>query len=330
MHVTTLPVEVVAERGLRQRLGVFAPVLALAVVVGAALAGGAGGDAAFSAAVAPRSALAADATTGVGGAGQTVLVPRRVLGLPVRTGPELAAARAAGQVRDGAVAVAGVMRSDPLPLVCGSIRQTLSRDFCLRLVALFPLAPDAGPAASAAGARGPDRPEALEGIVAPGVALPAVAASQSELAPWLTVAVPVVFVGHYQDERAPPCPRTRGWCSGDLVLERLVWAAGAVVPVGLSRDPAVTEAEVPPDGHAWREVAGWLERAGLVVLSSTVVRGPQLQVALDAQAGARPALRTGAIWWYVRALAPATLGREARVTWAVFDALSGEFLAASD
>lgn len=328
----TVRVEPVAGReGGAGGLRVLAPVMALVLVVGAAWAG--------SARPATIAVVdAADQGGGVASPGGTsatrlVDVPATALGLPVRTAADVAAARAAGRIRGELVAVAATLRSDPLPLHCGAIRQTLSRDFCLRLVALFPLVAASASAAPArsGGSPAPAQPfdePSVDAIVAPGVALPPIVVFVSDLAPWLTGNVPVVFIGHYEDERAPVCPGSRGWCREQLVLERLVWMDGRDVAPGIAWDPALEAAVAPVDGAAAAAARAWLQDRRAEVLSTSVVAATGLKGVVDQPLRDGGRLAADAAWWYVRAMRPASLDGPAAVTWVVVDARTGSLLAA--
>jgi hypothetical protein len=231
-------------------------------------------------------------------------------------GPQLLAARASGAIGRELVAVGGVLRSEPLPLGCPAVRLTLERTFCHRLAALFPLAASAGGPTPRSG-------PPVEGHLLPGTYAPPLLATESELAPWLTREVPVVLVGHYEDQRAPSCEGVRDWCREDFVVELVAWTAGSWLAAPIVRDPALPEPGGPlvlvdrAQANARRATA-----RGEIMLSQAMLRTQLLEVVDPIAAQSTVNLLTPGAW-YVRSIAADRPGRRPQVTWAVIDDPSG-------
>jgi hypothetical protein len=342
MDVRAAPVQPVGS-GTRSPTGVSAlvPVLALVLVVGAARAGAEppGGSQGGPLASSPGG-LPGDGAPAYAG---RHAFPSLALGLPVMTGQELQAARASGQVGRQLVAVSGLLHNDPLALACPAIRITFSRTFCRRLVALFPdvgygpaavaaagdgtaagTAPAAAITQPTAGA-GPTPPPALMAQVLPGAAVPVILTSESDLAPWLSGAIPVVAVGHYDDSRAPGCGIGRDWCGDDFVVERLAWLDGAWVAAVLARDPAISGLDTPDNGPRAREIAQRAASRGEQILSLAIV-GSRLLAIVDLMAAAVAGPDGAGTLWYVRSITRLRTGAEAEVAWAVIDDATGRVL----
>jgi len=352
MDVRAAPVQPVGS-GTRSPTGrsALVPVVVLLLVVAAARAGAEplGGSLGGPSASFPGG-LPVDG--GPADAGRHAF-PSLALGLPVMTGQELQAARASGQVERELVAASGLLRNDPLALACPAIRITFSRTFCRRLVALFPdgsygpAAPaaagdttasgtsregspapptsGAGPTAPPTPGAGPTAPPALTAQVLPGAPVPVILASESDLAPWLTGAIPVVAVGHFEDSRAPACGVGRDWCGDDFVVERLAWLDGSWVTAAPARDPAISALDTPDNGPRAREIAQRAATRGEQILSLAIV-GSRLLAIVDPMAAAVAGPDRVGTLWYVRSIARPRTGAGAEVAWAVIDDATGRVL----
>jgi hypothetical protein len=342
MDVRAAPVQSVAN-GPRSRPGVSAlvPVLVLVLVAGAARAGMEPPARSLEAALDPvPSQATVDGQMADRGRGY----PAQAYGRPVMTGLELSAARAAGQVGRELVAVSGLLHNDPLALACPAIRITFSRTFCRRLMAIFPEGWGTAGAGGASTSRGgpaaatpvgmlsmatpladPTLPPALMAQLLPGAPVPVILASDSDLAPWLTGAVPVVAVGHFEDARAPACGPGREWCGDDLVIEQVVWLDGAWLAAETARDPGIPPAATADSASRAQEIFRRAESRAEDVLSFAII-GSRLLAIVDARAAAVVGPdRPGALW-YVRSVVRAEAGAPAEVVWAVIDDATGRIL----
>ena len=319
MNIRPAPVHrVTGDAGSGRRLAALVPVLALVLVVSAAWAGTwlhgrPAGDGAATADPAvggpPDDAGSPRASMGPGG-----IFPAHARDLLVLSGDGLRAGRAAGTIRRELVAVAGILRSEPLPLSCPAVQLTLARTFCHRLVALFPVPGTSG---------GPSSASTIEGHLLPGTDVPPALRVESELASWTTRAVPVVLIGHFEDQRAPSCEGIRDWCRDDLVVEQVAWVSGAWLEPPIVRDPEIPGPDAPV--VLTERAQANLRRAasrGETVLGQAVLRNELLAVVDPVAYRAAVAVRHPWVW-YVRSITAVQPGRPPHVTWAVIDETTG-------
>jgi hypothetical protein len=304
------------------RLAALAPIAALLLVVGAAWVGAGYRPAPIEADPALPSAADAEplgAARGLKAAGFGF--PGLALGLPVRTGAELETGRADGTIGRELVVVAGVLRSEPLPLSCPAVPLTLSRTFCHRLAALFPVGdPDVEARSTGTPAPGP----MIAGHLLPGTEVPGfLAAVAAEVGPLLKPSIPVVLAGRFDDPRAPACGTGHEWCRSDFVVENAVWADGLWLGTPVVRDPALPE---PEPNAASRAGAFSVPGSGRsrIILGQALLR-PELLAAVDPIA-ARAAVNTHGPVWYVRSIAAVQAGEKPQVGWLVIEAATGVLL----
>jgi hypothetical protein len=343
MDIRPAPLHRVADgSGPRGRLALIAPVAVLVVVAGAAWAGASlgalGGQAAQPGAgtipeAAAKGGTGAQVSAAPRGHAADFGFPGLALGLPIWTGAELQDGRASGAVGGELVAVAGVLRSDALPLSCPAIRLTLARTFCHRLASLFPVSepgPETDPSAPRAVATLPPGP-IIPAHFLPGTDLPAsLGLTTDDLLPWKLHPVPVVLAGRYEDPRAPPCGSGQEWCRTDFVVEHVVWADGLWLGPPIVRDlgvPETPDARDPADPApvAANSIPG--SGRGRIVLSQALLR-PELLGVVDPIAARAAAEMHGSVW-YVRSIATVVAGEKPQVGWAVIDDATGTVLAHS-
>ena len=311
-----------SRRGLR--LAVL-PLAALFVVVGGAWAGALlpqvpGGDPAL----APDAFLQPGEPPSTAGVERLpTSVPTRALGLAVRTGSQLRAERATGSVGSELVAVAGNLRSAPLPLRCPAMHLSLSQAFCHRLAALFPARGVAIPGGTSSTAIGASDTQ-LAGHLLPGTGVPARFAPDNEAGVHVNESVPVVLIGRFEDPRAPACGTGQAWCRDDFAVELVAWAAGRWLeaPVVSDRDPAL--AAVPVDGRRLGAITRRAATEEERIISLAVVQ-PRLLAVIDPQAFRSAANSRRERLWYVRSIVVPVSGR-AQVAWTVIEDGTGVLL----
>jgi hypothetical protein len=248
----------------------------------------------------------------------------------------LLADRAAGSVREGLVAVVGMLASDPRAARCPDSDPGLATSFCHRSSTLAPA------------------PDPLEGgtnlfATTPGPGVPPDGSSGMRLYPRIPAGIPMpamfaadpppgapgqallsVVIGRFTSPEPPACP-DRSPCRDDFVVERLAWAAGSWIDRILVRDPALPEAAIPSTGRRPLAIASREADRVEQILSLAIVR-PDWLLAFDrpigdaAAAGASAfSLGSGPVW-YVRSVGhPSAMERQ--LTWAVIDHQSGLVLA---
>jgi hypothetical protein len=303
----------------RGRLGLAVPVVALLLVAGAAWAGTAVRRAPIPEDAAPPSAATRIGVVARGpAAGRAAAAfgfPGLALGLPVRTGAELDADRARRAIAGELVVVAGILKSEPLPMNCPAIRLTLSRTFCLRLAALFAVSePGLENATAGTAPPGPIVP----GHLLPGTGIPPVLASATELEPPPTRYIPVVLAGRFEDPRAPACGTGQQWCREDFVVEQVVWVDGVWLGPEMVRDPAIAEPIDPAAASRAAAIAGPVPGRSRVILGQALVR-PELLALMDPIAATAAANTHGGVW-YIRSIATVQPGERPQVGWVVIDA----------
>ena len=304
----------------RGRLQLAVPVVAVLLVASAAWAGtavrrGPVGDATPPSA-ATRIGVEARGPVSAGRAAAAFGFPGLALGLPVRTGAELVAERARGAIGGELVVVAGILRSDPLPLSCPAIRLTLSRTFCHRLAALFSVG-EPGLDGTAAGTPAPG--PTISGHLLPGTDMPpGLVVGGGELEPWLIRSIPVVLAGRFEDTRAPACGAGREWCREDFVVELAVWADGVWLGPAIVRDPAIPESSDPDEALRAAAVGVPAPGRSRIILGQLLLR-PELLAVIDPDGAVAAANARGGVW-YIRSIATVQAAEKPQVGWVVIDA----------
>jgi hypothetical protein len=340
-----------ARRTLRL-VGVAAPIVLLAGIVGAALLGPrpAGAPSPDSSAVAavsgrtrdPASDPASDRTGDERGDaatqaasdrpvvlsdGTTTTFPETWIGFRVRSVAETRAERQAGGAA-GIVAVAGYFSYGSLSWTCADAYLDASGCDGRTLLAdedVLPTPENGG----VFGAIGPH----LHPTFAQGVRAPAPDGSPSDPH---REPIPVVVLGRYTDPVGVPCSPTSRDCGQAFAVDRVVWVAGRPWGETLSVDPAMdVEPTLPRIPRALREETDAHRRSSLP-LDTSVLRRDLLPVVDAAAADALPAVQPGDEYrpvTYVRGLvfqfdaSQPLYGRDPQIGWVVLKLNTGEVLA---
>jgi hypothetical protein len=325
----------------------LAPVAALAAVIVIAATAGPSQPRTANGSSAPSTApLAGAATPGparaTAGRPSSLAVSAPVLpvsawDLPVRSLTSLLADRAAGTVRLGLVAVAGLLAHDPRSARCPLDDPTVGPAFCHRSGLLAP-APDpfeGGTYTFGEPGPGPGRsPDGIASLRLPvmipaGIPMPAsFAADPPPTAPGGPMLS--VVIGRYTS--AEPAACGSGSCRDDFVVERLAWLAGTWVDRILVRDPTLPESLIPSTGTrslaiASREADRMEQILSLAIVQPAWLAAFDASIASAAAAGAGAAGVTPGPVWYLRSEGRRRPGEDRGLTWAVIDHGSGLVLA---
>jgi len=217
--------------------------------------------------------------------------PSRVLGLPVQSGSEVLAARAAGEA-DGLIAISGHLGLRDLPETCYDTRLGPYGAFCARVgvLAQAPWAADTGFAQLGSHLH----PQFPVGVRVP--------FRVAEVARSGWAASPAVVIARFDDPRARRCIPVGRHCGEELLVERVAWVEGEDYPRTVTVDPAVT-----PDPGTVRSLAPAARRAashlpeGSMPLLTALVRPGTITWMDPSMASVVASLDMGAVW-YVRAL----------------------------
>ena len=335
MIVEPVPAESRSRR--RRRLGrllVVVPVLLLVAVVGAAVIGAGGQAPVPSPVVAARSTPAASPAADAGG--QPGSWPQMVLGLPVRTVPQVLTDRAAGRspvagVPAGIVAIGGWLGAEDASTLCGDDAVAggpatqpvdAAGPLCIRRVVLV-ASPWPSGAVLSVGAAGPH----VHAFVPLGVRLPDDIATHTMAAGGAPIEV--VAVGRFSD-LADGCGANGIACDTGFQLDGIAWTPDGDLASRPVFGPGVAGAQadwlLSNERVAERLAVGDTGKAFVSVLlyAASLSR-------FDRRAAAAFEAHPSGLVWYVRGLAmPRGPTGAPAAAWAIVDDTTLEVLAGAD
>jgi hypothetical protein len=339
---------------LGRRLAAVAPVVLLVAVVGIAVTAGRFGSGGSSQATAPVSGTAPigglenGVTTVARSAAPSLqptvslpawtwAVPVSAWNRPVRSLPTLLADRAAGTVKSGLVAVAGLVAHDSRAARCADPNPMLPTDFCDRSALLAPTPDPLEGGTYVFGERGPGPGRSPDGIasfrlelrIPAGIAMPLMPAADGPPgAPRQDVSI---VIGRFTSPVAPDCNHPSP-CRDDFVVERLAWSAGHWIDRALVRDPDIPESANPLVGPRMQAIATREADRVEQILSLAILQPARLAafdqlIAEAAAAGARSLGVATRPVWYIRSAGHPAANEGGDLTWAVMDHQTGLLLA---
>ena len=319
----------------RTALTVVAPVVVLAIVVGAGFAGRIETRIVESAASPGAPTAAPDASAEPAAPAQAgVIFPEIALGLRVHPVEDVVAGLPAGGLDSVAVAVSGWLTIRPVVPACLAEIVTEQRPaaLCERETILV-ASPE--PLLNVRGADDitrlrPAGPH-LHPVALPGVSMRQLAGRQyNGLATALTPA-PVVLIGHLGDSRLPDCRPSGRHCGERFALERIVWVDGESLGTRaqVAAVPAATKMSTTTERAArvGRSVPG-----ARAVLSEILVTRDALDLVDRAADAALDRGITGPVWYvrFLRARPGAGSEGGQDIGWAVIDDATGDVVATVD